>query len=99
MKNIVYVFVILIFMILISCNNNQNKMIGWADNIPIGTDLITVKNNQPDFLEIDWEKPDTFENETTRYFITKIKWNYDVLKMGYYLEFENNKYRGCFGRK
>ncbi len=74
-------------------------MIDWTSSIPTGTDLETVKIDQPDFLEIDWDNPDTLDVQITRYFITKIKGNNDILKMEYFLEFENNRFRGQFGHK
>ena len=84
---------------LSGCKNYQNEMLDWSSSIPVGTDLETVKKDQPEFLEIDWENPDTLDNGMTRYDVIKIKRNYDILKMSYFLEFENNGYRGLFGRK
>ncbi len=82
-----------------ACKNYQNEMLNWSKKIPIGTDLSIVKKDQPEFLEIDWGNPDTLENGMTRYYITEIKGNYDVLKMDYFIEFENNKFRGLFAHK
>ena len=78
---------------LTSCKNYYNDTIKWADEIKIGTGLKTIKNNQPEFIEIDWNKPNKVETET-RYLITKIKGNRDILAMSHYLVFINNKYQG-----
>ena len=74
-------------------------MIEWTNSIPVGTELNKVKNNQPDYLEIDWKNPEIKDSVITRYCITKIKGYYDILKMEYFLEFKNNEFRGQFGRK
>lgn len=74
-------------------------MIKWTDSIPIGTNLKTVRNDQPDFMKIDWNNPDTIEKGLIRYHIIEIKGNKDILKMDYFLEFKNNGYRGLFGHK
>ncbi len=82
--------------VLTACKNYYNDTIRWADNINVGTDIQTVKNNQPDFLEIAWDKPDTslLDNELL-YEITKIKGNnYDPLNMTHYLVFVDGKYQG-----
>ena len=73
-------------------------MIDWASKIPEGTSIDSVKLIQPDFIEIDLENPQKFEDET-RYGITKIKYDYDLLKMEYYLVFVDNKYKGRFAHK
>lgn len=81
-------------------------MIEWTDNIPMGTSIDSVKQIQPNFIEIDWNKPDTIDwiksdtlNNETRYFITKIKNDNDMLKMDNYLYFVNGKYQGRFAHK
>jgi len=74
-------------------------MLDWSSSIPAGSDIEKVKRDQPEFLEIDWDNPDTLENGMTRYFVTEIKRNNDNLKMEYFLEFENNKFKGLFGHK
>jgi hypothetical protein len=79
--------------LLTSCKDYYNDTIKWADEIEIGTDIKTIKNNQPEFIEIDWNKPNIVETET-RYLITKIKGNPDILSMSHYLVFINNKYQG-----
>jgi hypothetical protein len=68
-------------------------MIDWTSNIEIGTDINTVKENQPDFLEIDWDNPDKYDNRI-RYEIIEIKGNRDILKMQNFVVFENKKYVG-----
>ena len=68
-------------------------MIDWTDNIKIDTNIQSVKDEQPDFIEIDWDNPILKENEK-RFLITKIKGNRDILNMSNYLLFIDNKYQG-----
>ena len=86
-------------MIFLGCKDYHEKMIEWTDEIPFGTFLDTVKMNQPKFLEIDWQNPDTFDNNFIRYDISMIKKHYDPLKMEYFLEFEDSCFRGRFAQK
>ena len=85
--------------ILTSCHDYHNDMIDWADDIAIGTDQKSVKAKQPDFLTIDWNKPDTLDNGMLRFTIIDIKGHHDALKMEYFLEFDKNGYRGQFAHK
>ncbi|CAI8152644.1 MAG: Uncharacterised protein [Formosa sp. Hel3_A1_48] len=85
--------------ILTGCHDYHNDMIDWADGIAIGTDRKSVKAKQPDFLTIDWNKPDTLDNGMLRFTIVAIKGHHDALKMEYFLEFDNNGYRGQFAHK
>ena len=73
-------------------------MIDWTGSIPQGTSIDSVKQIQPEFLEIDWGNPKIFSDET-RYYITKIKYNHDMLNMENYLSFVDNKYQGRFAHK
>lgn len=82
-----------IVLLLTSCKSYYNETIDWMDNIELGTRLEDVKTNQPDFIEIDWNKPDTLDNEL-RFRIKKIKGNNDILNMDHYLVFSDNKYTG-----
>ena len=95
-SKIVYILIAQFF--LISCTNYQNEMMNWAEKIPAGTILDSVKLHQPDYLTIDWNNPDTLD-AIMRYNVIEIKRHKDLLKMQYFLEFENNKFRGLFGRK
>ncbi len=87
-----------LFVALSSCKNYYNEMIHWTSSIPRGTSIDSIKNIQPDFLEIDWNDPEIYESET-RYSITKIKNNRDILQMANYLSFVDNKYVGRFAHK
>ena len=98
-KNKIIVLTLFLVIFLFGCKNYKNEMFNWASSVPVGTDFEVVKTDKPDFLEIDWRNPDTLENGMTRYFITEINGNNDILKMEYFLEFENNKFRGLFGHK
>jgi len=68
-------------------------MIKWTDGIEIGSDIKAVKDSQPIFLKIAWDKPMEIENETF-YEITDIDGNNDFLKTQNFLRFENGKYQG-----
>ena len=81
-----------------SCKNYYNDTIEWADQIEIGTDIETVKSEQPSFIEVRWEKPVRFENDNL-YEITKIKGNNDVLNIQNFLVFVNGKYQGRESKK
>lgn len=91
-------FLLMFFFLLLSCKNHYNEMIAWTDTIPKGSSVESVKKIQPGYLEIDWNNPDIFENET-RYSITKIKNDYDALGMENYLSFVDGKYQGRFAHK
>ena len=89
-----------IYLVIISgCKDYHSEMIKWSDEIPVGSDISVVKNNQPDFIKIDWENPLIIDSVITWYYITEIKGHSDFLKMEYFLEFEKNKYRGQFAQK
>jgi len=80
-------------LLLTSCKSYYNDTIDWMDKIELGTSLEDVKKNQPDFVEIDWNKPDTLD-EGLRFRIERIKGNNDILNMEHYLVFSDNKYTG-----
>ena len=73
-------------------------MIAWTSSIAKGTSLDSVKQIQPDYIEINWKNPETFKNEQ-RFIISKIKGDNDILNMEYYLVFIDNKYQGQFAEK
>jgi hypothetical protein len=79
--------------LLASCKSYYNDTIDWMDKIELGTSLEDVKKSQPDFVTIDWNKPDTLD-EGLRFRIEKIKGNNDILNMEHYLVFSDNKYTG-----
>lgn len=74
-------------------------MIEWTSSIQPGTEIAIVKENQPDFLTIDWNNPDSLKNNRIRYAITEIQGFNDSLGMSYYLEFQNNGYQGLIPHK
>jgi len=78
---------------LIACKDYYNDTIDWIDNLQVGANIQTIKNNQPDFIKIAWDKPDTLNNEF-RYAITEIKGNRDILNMQHFLVFSDDKYVG-----
>ena len=73
------------------CKNYYNETIAWIDNIEAETNIKIVKENQPDYVKIDWENPQKVENEYW-YYILKIKGSYDPLGMSHQLVFIENKY-------
>jgi hypothetical protein len=94
MKKLKSIFGLLtIVLFLTSCKSYYNDTIDWMNKIEIGTNLEDVKRSQPDFVEIDWNKPDTLD-QGLRFRIEKIKGNNDILNMQHYLVFSDNKYSG-----
>lgn len=77
---------------LMSCKNYYNETIDWADNLEKEQNFKDVQNEQPDYIEIDWENPQIVDNQKW-YLITKIKGNRDILGMSHYLVFIENKYQ------
>jgi hypothetical protein len=96
LKSILGLLTIVVF--LTSCKSYYNNTIDWMDKIELGTNLEDVKKSQPDFVEIDWNKPDTLD-EGLRFRIEKIKGNNDILNMEHYLVFSDNKYTGRHSSK
>ena len=90
-KSILKLLTIMLF--LTSCKSYYNDTIDWMDKIELGTSLEDVKNSQPDFVEVDWNKPDSLDNGL-RFRIEKIKGSNDILNMDHYLVFSDNKYTG-----
>lgn len=88
-------FILTVFVLttLTACKNYYNDTINWAANIKQGTDIQTVKSNQPDFFEVAWDKPDRLHNQL-RYEILNIKGSNDPMKMQHFLVFIDNKYVG-----
>ena len=42
------------------CTNHYNDMVKWADeDVPIGISIDSVKSLQPEYLNIEWNRPDT----------------------------------------
>ena len=87
-----------LFVVLNSCKNYYNETIDWMDSISVGTNLETVKKTQPDFVEINWNKPLKIGNESY-YEIIEINGNYDILNMSNYLVFVNGKFQGRDSKK
>lgn len=47
----IFLFILVLF---VCCNDNYNDTIKWMDSIEIDTNIQTIKENQPDFIVIDW---------------------------------------------
>jgi hypothetical protein len=92
-KHIIKLFLIFITVLLVSCKNYYNDAIAWMDNIEEGTHIDVVKENQPEFITIDWDNPENHEKEKW-YYVEKIKGNNDPLNMSHQLVFVENKYEG-----
>ena len=84
--------ILLVFIQFTSCKDYYNDTIQWMDSIDIGTHIRIVKDNQPDFVIIDWENPQQFSLEEKRYLVTDIKGNHDLLNMTHFLIFIDNKF-------
>jgi hypothetical protein len=85
--------ILLILVLLISCNGNQNKFINWADNLPENSSIENVKKSQPNYVIIDWEHPIKISDNEKMFEVTEIKNSYDALDMNYFLVFRNNKFQ------
>ena len=83
----------LLTVLLTACKSYYNDTIDWMDNIELGTSLNEVKIHQPDFVKINWDKPDTLDNQV-HFWVTEIKGNKDMLAMSHLLVFVDNKYTG-----
>ena len=88
-----FAYLLILVLSLTSCKDHYNDSIEWMDNIKPGTTLQDIKKDQPDFLTIDWDKPDTLDNQI-RYTVTEIKGNNDILAMTHLLVFVDNKFQG-----
>ena len=84
---------VLLAALLTACKSYYNDTIDWMDNIELGTSLGDVKKHQPDFVKINWDKPDTVDNQV-RFWVSEIKGNTDMLAMSHLLVFVDNKYTG-----
>ena len=74
-------------------------MIEWSQQVPFHSSVNEVKKIAPNYLKIDWENPENLDSIITRYYIKEIKGSRGILKMSYYLEFQNEKYISVFGKK
>ena len=91
--------IILFFLLaLTSCKDYYNETISWMDNLESGLNIENVQNVQPNYIEIDWDNPQIFDNENW-YLITQIKGNNDILGMSHYLVFVDNKYQYRVSKK
>jgi hypothetical protein len=90
-KYILRLFFICLVAIVTGCRNYYNETIEWMDNIEIETNIEIVKENQPEFIEIDWKDPEIKGNENW-YYIVNIKGSYDPIGMSHQLVFIENKY-------
>jgi hypothetical protein len=86
------IFICLVFLVT-GCRNYYNETIEWMDNLKPQTNIEIVKENQPEFVKIDWEDPEKKGNEKW-YYIQNIKGNYDPLGMSHQLVFIEDKYIG-----
>ena len=85
-----FIFICLVFLIT-GCKNYYNDTIEWMDNLEPETDIEIVKENQPEFVKIDWNDPEKKGKENW-YYILEIKRNYDPLGMSHQLIFIDNKF-------
>ncbi|PJB16115.1 MAG: hypothetical protein CO118_01050 [Flavobacteriales bacterium CG_4_9_14_3_um_filter_32_8] len=93
------IFILLVGFAFVGCHNYHNDCLKWFNNIKEGTTITDVKESQPDFITINWENPDTLEENYLRYYIEEINGSKDLLNMDYFIEFKNGKFRGAFTHK
>jgi len=92
-KSIILRWCLTTILLFTSCKSYYNETIEWMDGLEPGVGIGIVQKNQPVFIGIDWQNPDSLEGQI-RYKIIKIKGNRDILKMEHYLVFEKGKYIG-----
>lgn len=90
---------LILIVVFQSCKSHQNDFLTWSDNIPPNTSIEAVRSSQPEFVIIDWNNPETLENGNQQFYITDIEGSQDVLKMGYYLEFDSLGFVSRFAQK
>lgn len=89
-----YLLLLLNLMQFTNCNNYYNETIKWMDSIDGGTTIENVKENQPDFIIIDWKNGISLDDGKIMYPISEIKGNNEILNMSHYLIFKNDRYHG-----
>ena len=89
---------LMVAVIIMSCKNYYNDTIAWADHLASNLSSSEVQSRQPDFIEVDWEKPLMIDDQKW-YLITKIKGDRDLLRMSHYLVFTQDKYQYRASRK
>ncbi|MBJ2173443.1 hypothetical protein JBL43_04300 [Aureibaculum sp. A20] len=101
MKRVSKCYSIFLFIMVLntSCHNYYNDTIKWMDSLDSGTSIQTVKENQPDYVIVDWANGIESENDEVRYAVLEIKGNNDILNMSHYLIFIENKFNGRFSSK
>ena len=92
MKQNKFIVLLIVVFSLISCKNYYNDSIHWMDNLESELNIKDVQNEQPDYIEIDWENPLIVDDQKW-YIISRIKGNNDILGMSHYLVFVENKYQ------
>tara|TARA_R110002167_G_scaffold197269_2_gene400279 strand:+ start:112 stop:405 length:294 start_codon:yes stop_codon:yes gene_type:complete len=85
-------FALFLLISITGCTNHYNDTIAWMDNLESGMNIEAVRESEPDFVEIDWQNPQTVGNEKW-YVVNKIKGNNDALRMTHYLVFVENEYQ------
>lgn len=91
--------ILVFFNLIISCQDKHKEFFEWSNNIPIGSKITDIQDKQPSFIKINWDKPEILDSNITRYYVTNLNQKSDILKMTYFLEFENHLYRGSFAHK
>ena len=96
LRSIVLTFLLTI--IQFSCKDHYNDTIDWMDKLDSTMTIADIKEMQPDFLEIDWNKPDTMDNDIV-FDISKIKGNRDILNMQHSLVFRDSVFWDIMSHK
>jgi hypothetical protein len=79
--------------ILTSCNDHSDDAIIWLNNLETGTSLESIKESQPDFIEIDWNKPDTAGYKS--YYKVSVDGSTNILNKTHELVFIRGRFQGC----
>ena len=86
-----FLAILFLFVLIISCKDYYNDTIEWMDNLESGMNIESVRKRVPDYVEIDWDNPNTVGNE--KWYLVEITGNNDVLGMSHYLVFVENEYQ------
>ncbi len=75
------------------CEDYSEESILWINDVETGTDIEKIKSTQPDFVEINWEKPDTVNYKL--YYQVTVKGNPYILNKTHHLVFMDGMFQGC----
>ena len=75
------------------CKDYSAESIIWINDIEKGTIIENIINTQPNFIEVNWEKPDTINSKL--YYQVMVKSNPNILNKTHSLVFIDGRFQGC----